>query len=104
MGLNGAAATLGAQGINNGTTLGWKNVKGTSTRVTVNVATAGVATVNLWMREDGTRVDKILLTKSTTTPTALGPAALACSEAPPTPPTAPTNLIANDGVSQAALS
>jgi hypothetical protein len=42
---------------------------------TINVATAGVHTVNLWMREDGTVVDKLLLTTNTSyTPTGTGPA------------------------------
>lgn len=42
---------------------------------TINVATTGVHTVNLWMREDGTIVDKVVITSSSTyTPTGTGPA------------------------------
>jgi glucose/arabinose dehydrogenase len=101
-GLNGTLATTGGQGISNGTTLGWKNVVGT-TRVTVNVATAGVATVNLWMREDGVQVDKLLLTKDTAlTPTGTGPAE-SPRDTPTPPPSAPTNFVANDGIGQSVL-
>ncbi|MCI0459520.1 MAG: immunoglobulin domain-containing protein [Gemmataceae bacterium] len=43
--------------------------------VTVNVTTVGVHTLNLWMREDGFVVDKILLTSNASfTPTGVGPA------------------------------
>ena len=41
---------------------------------TIVVSTAGVHTFNLWMREDGFMVDKILLTKSSSyTPSGTGP-------------------------------
>jgi len=42
---------------------------------TLNVATPGLHTVHLWMREDGLRVDKILLRKnsSSTAPSGVGP-------------------------------
>jgi len=74
-GLNGTAATLGNVGlIAPGPDLGWANKVG-SARVSVNVAAAGVATVNLWMREDGVQVDRLLLTKAAAfTPTGAGPA------------------------------
>jgi hypothetical protein len=56
------------------------------------------------VREDGTRVDKVLLTKNTAlTPSGLGGGALACSETPPTLPSAPTMFVANDGVGQVAM-
>ena len=42
---------------------------------TINVTTPGIHTVNVWMREDGTVVDKLLLTtNSAFTPTGTGPA------------------------------
>lgn len=42
---------------------------------TINVTSAGVHTVNLWMREDGFRVDRILLTTNTGfIPSGTGPA------------------------------
>ncbi|MBL8214296.1 MAG: hypothetical protein JNK87_26485 [Bryobacterales bacterium] len=43
--------------------------------ITINIATAGLHTIHLWMREDGFAVDKIVLTKSTSfEPADLGPA------------------------------
>jgi len=58
-------------------------------RATINVASTGVQTVNLWMREDGFRVDKIVLTTdSAYTPTGYGPAESSRSGAPNVAPTA----------------
>ena len=31
---------------------------------TLNVTTAGLHTINVWMREDGARIDRVLLTNS----------------------------------------
>jgi glucose/arabinose dehydrogenase len=102
MGFNGTLITGGGQGFTNGATLAWKNTVVGTTPITVNVTAPGVNTVNLWMREDGCRVDKIILTKSTTAPLDAGPA-----ESPhdnPTPaPTAPTLTTANGGILQASL-
>jgi hypothetical protein len=75
---------------------GWQKV-GTTT---INIPT-GKHQLKIKVREDGTRVDKVLLTKNTAlTPSGLGGGALACSEAPPT---APTMFVANDGVGQVAM-
>jgi hypothetical protein len=66
VGLNNSAATLGSAGMSTGTTFNswvWKKVKENNATVSVNVTTAGYATVNLWMREDGVVVDKIVLTR-----------------------------------------
>ena len=54
----------------------WSNQKMDNVgRVTLNVTTAGVHVVNVWMREDGFSFDKIVLaTASSFTPTGLGPA------------------------------
>jgi len=42
---------------------------------TIDVTTPGLHTINLWMREDGVRIDRLLLTKdSTYTPSGGGPA------------------------------
>src|SRR6185436_19422079 len=42
---------------------------------TINVTTTGIHTLNLWMREDGAIVDKVLLTSNTSyTPSGVGPA------------------------------
>lgn len=40
----------------------WQNWSRRFGRVTLNVESTGVHTVNVWMREDGFRIDKILLT------------------------------------------
>jgi hypothetical protein len=42
---------------------------------TFNVSSTGLHTVNVWMREDGFEIDKIVLTvNSSYTPTGTGPA------------------------------
>ena len=59
------------------TTLGWNWVGSNSAnaRVTLVVTNAGTHIVNLWMREDGFLLDKILLTTDVAfTPTGTGPA------------------------------
>ena len=42
--------------------------------VTVDVGSGGLHTFNLWMREDGTKVDKIVLKKADSDPSGTGPA------------------------------
>ncbi|CAN0361974.1 unnamed protein product, partial [Phaeothamnion confervicola] len=55
-----------------GTAFAWRNKSGTAV---IQVPSAGVHTINLWMREDGASVDRILLTTNTgLTPTGDGPA------------------------------
>ncbi|MBN2533187.1 MAG: hypothetical protein JXB88_09865 [Spirochaetales bacterium] len=61
-GLDGEPASFGKSGLSM-TSFSWKWVNMAKTRVTVDVETAGLHTVHIWMREDGTRLDKILLTK-----------------------------------------
>ena len=42
---------------------------------TINVTSAGLHTINVWMREDGLVLDKLVLTTNASfTPTATGPA------------------------------
>lgn len=41
---------------------------------TIKVTSAGVHTVNVWMREDGLRLDRLVLTRSGDAPTGAGPA------------------------------
>ena len=74
VGLNGTPATYGGYGLGDKSgSWAWKNTVGGS-RVTVDVPSAGTHTVNLWMREDGTEVDKIVLsTDSSYTPSGTGP-------------------------------
>ena len=53
----------------------WTNNTMDSTRATVNVSSTGLHTLNIWMREDGSTVDKIVLTSdSGYTPSGSGPA------------------------------
>jgi Gylcosyl hydrolase family 115 C-terminal domain/WD40-like Beta Propeller Repeat len=57
---------------------------------TINVASAGIHTINVWMREDGFSFDRVLLTKSTTlVPSGTGPAEsprIVIDPLPPPPP------------------
>ena len=63
VGLNGtlrSGGSLGLGGIGGWT---WRNALGDGTRVTLNVSsTPGTHTFNLWMREDGVKVDAFILT------------------------------------------
>ncbi len=53
----------------------WVGANNAAARVTVDVPSAGIHTVSMWMREDGFLLDKILLTTdSAFTPTGTGPA------------------------------
>lgn len=61
---NGTLATKNGQGLSDGTSSSWSWIQGVSggtSSVTVTVSSPGVHTINLWMREDGTHVDKIIL-------------------------------------------
>ena len=66
----------------------------------INVDNPGVHEINLWMREDGSRVDKILLTQdSGFTPTGVGPAETIRDDNPPQPDPEGTNAgECNDGI------
>ncbi|MEZ4700752.1 MAG: FG-GAP-like repeat-containing protein [Rhodothermales bacterium] len=53
----------------------WVDMIGSGTRQTIDVSTPGVHEVNVWMREDGMLIDKIVLTTDAGfTPTGTGPA------------------------------
>lgn len=41
---------------------------------TITVSTTGIHTVNIWAREDGLKLDKLVINKSATAPTGTGPA------------------------------
>lgn len=73
-GLDGTAASFGGSGMTDSSNA-WTWVGSVnSTRVQVNVTTTGVHTLNVWMREDGTYLDKVLMTTSSTfTPSGTGP-------------------------------
>jgi hypothetical protein len=58
-----------------GSAFGWQKATLDGASATVSVSTAGLHTINIWMREDGFQIDKILLTTSTSfTPSGTGPA------------------------------
>jgi hypothetical protein len=83
VGLNGTPVTLGASGLLFPGAWTWLNTVG-SRRVTITVTTPGLATINLWMREDGVLVDKVLLTSSSSfIPSGTGPAESAREEPAP---------------------
>ncbi len=76
VGLDGAAVST-ADRISSFPTggFGWTKATMDGAAATINVTTTGVHTINLWMREDGTIVDKVLLTTNASyTPTGAGPA------------------------------
>ena len=97
VGIDGAEPTTANNTSRNGLNeFGWSNYR-SGGAPTITVATAGVHTVNVWMREDGVVFDKLLLTPSASyTPTGNGPAESARSNPAPTPtaPAAPSNLAA----------
>ncbi len=69
VGLDGDVATLGGFGMapppNAGPDYQWVNAPNElGRRVTVNVTTPGLHTLNVWVREDGVRVDEIRVAKS----------------------------------------
>src|SRR5690606_31482700 len=66
VGLDGEPATYGHEGMSASNRWGWVNeVEKRRGRkdVTVYVPRAGTYTLNLWMREDGVRVDKLVLAR-----------------------------------------
>jgi hypothetical protein len=75
VGLNGQA-TASADKISTSTFNSWTWIKSTRDGpvATLNISSAGLHTINLWMREDGFRVDRVLLTtNSSLTPSGNGP-------------------------------
>lgn len=76
VGLDGVAQTTGEK-LRITPTVGWmwSSVQlGTGTRITLNVDTVGEHTLNLWMRESGAVVDRVMLTRtSTLSPSGNGP-------------------------------
>ncbi len=65
VGLNGAVRASPAV---SGAAWFWKKVG------TLTISSPGLNSVNIWMREDGTSLDKLLLTTGATTPSGAGPA------------------------------
>jgi galactose oxidase len=74
VGLDGAAVASAdrVSGFTNGWT--WTRATSDGPLATLNITNTGIKTVNLWMREDGLIVDKLVLTTNATyTPTGTGP-------------------------------
>jgi hypothetical protein len=75
VGLDGAAVSTADRV--QGTTNSWQWSHNTMDGVvaTINITTPGIHTINVWMREDGFRLDKLLITtNSAYTPSGAGPA------------------------------
>ncbi|MBI5415287.1 MAG: fibronectin type III domain-containing protein, partial [Candidatus Omnitrophica bacterium] len=100
-GLDGQALTTSDKITGFTTSWTWsKTTADASAVATINVATTGEHTLNLWMREDGVVIDKIVVTSSATyTPSGTGPA-----ESPQVVPAAPVLNTAVAGTGQVALS
>ena len=74
IGLDGKAVTVGSRyGVGKGGAFGWRD-RSSLGQVKVEVPSAGIHTVNIWMREDGTKMDKIVVKKSPGNPSGKGPA------------------------------
>ena len=74
-GLDGAASATADRISASTSGFAWVRATMDGPVATVSVPSAGLHRVNIWMREDGTRVDKILLTSSSTfSPAGGGPA------------------------------
>jgi hypothetical protein len=75
VGLDGAAVATADRISSFGTGYSWTRNTMDGVVATINVTTPGLHTLNLWMREDGTVVDKVILTTNAGfTPTGTGPA------------------------------
>jgi len=75
VGLDGAALTSADRISSFGTTWTWSRDTMDGVSATINVTTTGVHTLNLWMREDGFVVDKIVLSTNVNyVPSGTGPA------------------------------
>lgn len=62
-GLNGSLQTSADKIENFPASWTWSNSTRDGNRASINISTAGINSINLWMREDGLAVDKILLTQ-----------------------------------------
>ena len=73
-GLDGAANTTSDRISAGGTAFAWVRATMDGPVATLNVPSIGLHRVSIWMREDGTQLDKVLLTSSATfVPTGTGP-------------------------------
>ena len=75
-GLNGQLSSVAEHVTGVGESFSWTGRTDNGQRARITVGSAGVHTVNLWMREDGLTLDRLLLTAdSSYTPTGDGPPA-----------------------------
>lgn len=75
VGLDGAATTTSDRMSSFGTAWTWSRDTMDGVSATINVTSAGIHTLNLWMREDGMVVDKVVLsTNLNYVPSGTGPA------------------------------
>ncbi|MFK7920565.1 MAG: PKD domain-containing protein [Bacteroidia bacterium] len=92
VGLNGVSTTnLSGYGMGANGPWAWKDVANNSDPVTLVVATPGQYVFNLWMREDGVEVDKIVMRIIPTTFSGLGPV-----ESPRNPCGAPALMLSRN--------
>ncbi|MCP2501017.1 MAG: hypothetical protein NCA08_05570 [Deltaproteobacteria bacterium] len=101
VGLDGGTAGAGYMIALNqdGSTWTWSNQMSTGVVATLNVTSPGVHTVNVWMRESGIVLDKLVLTTSASyVPTGTGPAESASTAAvAPTVTTNPATSVTASG-------
>jgi hypothetical protein len=75
VGIDGSAPSSADRITGFSSTLGWSKNTMDSVVATINVTSTGLHTINVWMREDGLVLDKLVLTTNASfTPTATGPA------------------------------
>ena len=72
VGLNGNPLTFGDVGLSSGSTWEWVD-EAAGNLITFDILNSGRYTFNIWMREDGVIVDKVVLQQSGSNPTGLGP-------------------------------
>jgi len=67
-----------------GTTFGWTGTNGNGTPVTLSIPSPGLYALDIWMRESGARIDKLLLVSNPQyTPSAIGPPESELTATPP---------------------
>jgi hypothetical protein len=75
VGLDGAAVSTSDRMSSFGATWTWSRDTMDGVSATINVTSAGIHTLNVWMREDGMVVDKVVLSTNTNyVPSGTGPA------------------------------
>jgi len=73
LGVDGVILTTGGIGVTTGTGWAWRSASSTGVTSEFAVDAPGPRTISVWMRENGTPVDKVVVTTGST-PTGLGPA------------------------------